>query len=163
MENGMRWGWGDEQESDHTGAFEHSEEFGFYSKEQWEALEGFRSLGLYKVLHLPVKFLIINWFPRYFFFSFGLFRAVPVAYGGSQARGPIRAVVSSLHQSHSDAGSEPHLSLNTTAHGNARSLTPWVRLGTESVPSWVLVRFVSTEPQWELQVPFFFFFFVCFL
>ena len=38
-----------------------------------------------------------------------LFRAAPTAYGGSQARGLIRATAASLHNSHSNAGSEPHL------------------------------------------------------
>ena len=42
-----------------------------------------------------------------FFFAF--FRAAPLAYGGFQARGLIRAVAASLHQSHSNAGSEPSL------------------------------------------------------
>ena len=37
------------------------------------------------------------------FFFFGLFRAVPVAYGGSQARSRIRAVAAGLHHSHSNA------------------------------------------------------------
>ena len=44
-----------------------------------------------------------------FFFFFVLFRVAPVAYGGSQARGPIGAVATGLHHSHSNAGSEPHL------------------------------------------------------
>ena len=35
--------------------------------------------------------------------------AAPTAYGGSQARGRIRAVASGLHYSHSNSGSEPHL------------------------------------------------------
>ena len=43
----------------------------------------------------------------FFFFVFS--RATPMAYGGSQARGPIGAVAASLHHSHSNAGSEPHL------------------------------------------------------
>ena len=38
-----------------------------------------------------------------------LFRAAPVAYGGSQARGPIRAVAVNLHHSHSNARSGPRL------------------------------------------------------
>ena len=38
-----------------------------------------------------------------------LFRAVPVAYGGSQARGPIGAVAAGLHHSHSNVGSGLHL------------------------------------------------------
>ena len=37
------------------------------------------------------------------------FRAAPVAYGGSQAKGPIGAVAAGLHHSHSIAGSKPHL------------------------------------------------------
>ena len=41
-------------------------------------------------------------FPFYFFF-----RAVPVAYGNSQARGRIRGIAADLH--HSNMGSEPHL------------------------------------------------------
>ena len=32
-----------------------------------------------------------------------------MAYGGSQARGRIRAVAAVLHHSHSNVGSEPHL------------------------------------------------------
>ena len=35
-----------------------------------------------------------------------LFRAVPVAYGSSQASGWIRAVAAGLRHSHSNAGSE---------------------------------------------------------
>ena len=41
------------------------------------------------------------------FLSF--FRAVPEAYGDFQARGSIAVVATSLHQKHSNAGSEPHL------------------------------------------------------
>ena len=43
------------------------------------------------------------------FFFFLLFRAAPVAYGGSQARDLIGAVATSLCQRHSNAGSEPRL------------------------------------------------------
>jgi len=46
---------------------------------------------------------------RLFFFGFCLFRAPPVALGGSQARGPIGAVAAGLHHSHSHARSEPYL------------------------------------------------------
>ena len=41
------------------------------------------------------------------FFVLFLIRATPVAYGGSQARGPIRAVATCLRHSHSNARSEP--------------------------------------------------------
>ena len=40
---------------------------------------------------------------------FLLFRAAPAAYGGSQARDPIRAAAAGLHHSHSHARSQPHL------------------------------------------------------
>ena len=40
---------------------------------------------------------------------FCLFRAAPAAYGGSQARGRIRAVAADLSHSHSNIGSEPRL------------------------------------------------------
>ena len=43
------------------------------------------------------------------FFFFLLFRADPVAYGGSQARGPIGAEAASLHHSHKNVRSEPCL------------------------------------------------------
>ena len=41
--------------------------------------------------------------------DFGLFRATPVAYLGSQARVQIGAVAVGLHHSHSSARSEPCL------------------------------------------------------
>ena len=40
-----------------------------------------------------------------FFLVFSM--ATPVAYGGAQASGLIRAVAASLHQRHSNTGSEP--------------------------------------------------------
>ena len=43
------------------------------------------------------------------YLHFVLFRAASEAYGGSQARGLIGAVATSLHQSHSNARSEPRL------------------------------------------------------
>ena len=53
-----------------------------------------------------------NLFLLFFFFFFGLFAiswAAPVAYGGSQARGPIGATATDLCQSHSNEGSKPCL------------------------------------------------------
>ena len=38
---------------------------------------------------------------------------------------------------------------NMTANGNAGSLTHWARPGIEPVSSWILVEFITTEPQWE--------------
>ena len=42
----------------------------------------------------------------FFFFVFAFSRTAPTAYGGSQARGLIRAVVAGLHRSQSNTGSE---------------------------------------------------------
>ena len=44
-----------------------------------------------------------------FFFFFGLFRAAPLAHGGSQAKGRIGAVAVGLHHSHSEHQMEPSL------------------------------------------------------
>ena len=50
------------------------------------------------------------WVLGFLFFGFFFaFRATPMAYGGFQARGQIRAIAVSLHHSHSNAGFEPHL------------------------------------------------------
>ena len=38
----------------------------------------------------------------------------------------------------------------TTAHGNAGSLTHLARPGIELASSWILVGYITTEPQWEL-------------
>ena len=55
-------------------------------------------------------FKFLKNFYLFIYFVFLLFLwAAPVAYGGSQARGQIRAVAASLRQSQSNTGSEPHL------------------------------------------------------
>ena len=38
----------------------------------------------------------------------------------------------------------------TIAHGNIESLTHCLRPGIEPATSWLLVRFISAAPQWEL-------------
>ena len=55
------------------------------------------------VFYIVIEFLI------WIFFFFLLFRAALRAYGGSQARSPIRPTVTSLHHSHSNARSKPCL------------------------------------------------------
>ena len=61
----------------------------------------------------------------------GIFRAAPLAYGSSKARGQIRATAASIC--------------------NTGSLTHWVRPGIEPDSSWILVGFITTEPQWKLH------------
>ena len=53
--------------------------------------------------HLPLYSSQVS----YLFFSISW--ATPSGYGGSHARGLIGAVATSLHQSHSNTGSEPRL------------------------------------------------------
>ena len=91
-------------------------------------------------------------FPLIFLFLC-LFRAAPSAYGGPQARGGIRAVAAGLCHSNTRSASSTYI----TAHGNAGSLTHWARPGIESASSWMLVRFISAEPQWELWLSLLFF------
>ena len=63
------------------------------------------------------------------FFLLCPFRAAPKAYGGSQARGPFWATATSLHQSHSNAGSElllrptPQLTVRPDPWSEARNQT----------------------------------------
>ena len=76
-------------------------------------------------------------------FVYLLFRPSPVAYGGSQARGLVYATATAmLDLSH--IFDLPH------AYGNAGSLTHWARPGIKPASSWILVRFITTEPQWAL-------------
>ena len=55
--------------------------------------------------------MVFGWLVGFFFVFWFFFRAAPVAYGISQARGPIGATAAGLHHSHhhSNAGSELHL------------------------------------------------------
>ena len=77
-----------------------------------------------------------------FIFSFCcLFRATPMVYGSSQASGLMRAppaAYSQLQQLWIRALSATY----TTAHGNARSLTHWGRLGIEPASSRIVVGFL---------------------
>ena len=57
------------------------------------------------------------------FFFFCLFKAAPMACGGSQGRGRIRAVAAGLCHSLGNVGSKLNVGLQPTVHGNARSLT----------------------------------------
>ena len=60
--------------------------------------------------HFVESFIIKGcWILSNTFFFFCHFRDEPLAYEGSQARGPIGAVAASLCQSHSNTGSEPPL------------------------------------------------------
>ena len=63
-----------------------------------------------------------NEIPAFFFCLFAFSRAAPMACGDSQARGPIGAAATRLHQSHSIVGSKPRL--QPTPQLSARELNP---------------------------------------
>ena len=68
------------------------------------------AVGYYFRLSLGVTLGLgkeVNFFFLWVFLVFS--RASPVAHGGSQPRGQIRAVAAGLYHSHSNAGSEPQL------------------------------------------------------
>ena len=60
--------------------------------------------------HVASIYVICVFFFVFLFFClFAISWAAPMAYGGSEARGPIRAVATGLHHGHSNVGSKPHL------------------------------------------------------
>ena len=80
-----------------------------------------------------------------FYFYFRIFRA----YGGSQAKSQIRAVP----LVYATATATPDLSQICNLHHGSQQrwiLTHLVRPGIKHASSWMLVRFVSAEPQQEL-------------
>ena len=74
---------------------------------------------------------------------FVLFRASPVAYGGSQAMGSNQSCshwpTPEPQQCQIQAASVNY----TTAHGNAGFLTHWAKPGIEPATSWLPARFVN--------------------
>ena len=91
-----------------------------------------------------------------FFFFFCLFRVAPAAYGGSQARGRIRAIYTGLSHSHSKTGSKQCLWPTPQLTAMLDPLTHWARPGIEPESSWTLIRFASSEPWWEFHTTLFF-------
>ena len=90
-------------------------------------------------------FYIEVWFFFFFLVFFCLFRAAPVGYGGSQARGPIGTVAAGVMPEPQQCRIRAVSVTCTTVHGNAGSLTHWERPGMEPSPSRMLVGFTT---QW---------------
>ena len=65
------------------------------------------SPALLKIFFSCFIYFILFYFVLFYFIC--PFKAIPMAYGGSQTRGPIRAVATNLCQNHSNAGSKPRL------------------------------------------------------
>ena len=89
-------------------------------------------------LQQPELLLLDSFF--FFFFVFCPFRPSPVAYGGSQARGLIGAVATSLHHCHSKARSKLLCDLHHSSW-QRRILNPLSKARDSTcnlmVPSWV--------------------------
>ena len=76
---------------------------GFFNVEVWVVLNFIKQLP---DLHFYIVSNSTVYIKTFFFL---LFRAAPMAYGGSQAKGQIRAVAAGLHHRHSSSGSKPSL------------------------------------------------------
>ena len=78
--------------------------------QQWPGLLQWQCQMLNPLCHSYFILFLFYFILFYFIFggvAFCLFRATPIAYGGSQARGPVRAVAAILCQDHSNLGSKP--------------------------------------------------------
>ena len=81
---------------------------------------------------------------------FLLLRATAEAYGSSQARGCrgwIGTSAAGLHCSHRNTGSKPCLQPIPQLMAMLDP-THWVRPGTKSISTGILVGFITVEPQW---------------
>ena len=105
------------------------------------SLSSFLHLSASPFLYCPFFCLYIFFIFKFLFFC--LFRAAPVTHGGSQARGPIRPVASSLLPGPQQCGIQAESATYTTAHINAGSLTHWARSEIEPATSLFLVGFVN--------------------
>ena len=82
----------------------------FLSYRLGRSLCTFNVMGLYLAYKMEtLSQFVIYIFKNYLFIYFCIFRAAPAAYGSSNARGQIGAVVAGLRCSHSNARYEPHL------------------------------------------------------
>ena len=79
--------------------------------------------------------------PIHFSCIFLLFRTTPVAYGGSQARGQIRTIVTGLCHSHSNARSELPPRPVPQFVATPDPFTHWVRPGIKPTSSEIPVGF----------------------
>ena len=95
---------------------------------------------------ISIMSTLLQSFYLFIYFVFCLFRATPIAYGASQARGLIRATAASLCQSYSQL----HLQLTPQLTAMPDLKPTEARPGVEPATSWFLAGFVSTAPRREL-------------
>ena len=93
---------------------------------------------------LPLSFIYL------FVYLLLFFRAAPVAYGGSQARGWFGAVTTSLHHSHRNSGSDPPVFDLHHSLWQHRILNPpieakdWTCIIMDT--SWILLHWATRTP-----------------
>ena len=88
------------------------------------ALFSFYFILFYFILFYFVLFYYFILFYFILLFYFHLFKAVPTAHGGSQARGGIRAVAAGLRHSHSNSRFQAASAAYTTGHSKRQILNP---------------------------------------
>ena len=99
----------------------------------------------------------------FFFFVLLLFLGpLPVAHGGSQARGPIGAVAGGLRQSHSNSGSELHLQPTPQLMATPNHQPTEQGQGLNPQPHGSQSDLSTTAPRRELHFLFFFKFYLFF-
>ena len=87
----------------------------------------------------------------YYYHFWSFFRAAPVAHGSCQARGRIGAATASLH--HSTAMQEQSCFFDLHPSSWQRWILNAMREArVNPTSSWMLVRFGTAEPQWELKL-----------
>jgi len=104
----------------------------------------------------PSRSLTISWdeLPIFYLaFFFLLLKATPEAYRGSQARRQIRAAAGATAKATVTATATWNPSRVCNLHHSSwqcQILNPLSKAGDQTCTSWILVRFVSAEPRWEL-------------
>ena len=105
-------------------------------------------LFIYVYIYIDLSFISLSLSLSLYIY---IYIYAPMACGNSWARGWIGAAADSLHHSHNNPISKPHLQPTPQQlTGNARSLTHWERPGIKTASSWILLGFINTELQWEL-------------
>ena len=103
-----------------------------------------------------VFFVVVFWGLCFvFLWVFLLFRAIPAAYGSSQAMGSIGTAAASLHHSLTATATWDQSSVCNLHYSSQRCWIPdpLSKVRIKPSTSWILVGFISAVPQRELPEP----------
>ena len=87
----------------------------------------------------------------HYIYIYSLFRSTPSEHGSSKAGGWIRACRLPAYTTATATWDPSHTCDLHQISQQCRSLTHWVRLGIEPTSSWILVGFITFEPQQGLK------------